>query len=228
VRTVAITGAKGGTGKTTTAVNLAAAFALDGLRVLLRDLDPQASATLALGQERSADPTAAAPVAIHLDILTAGSLTLYPGGRAMSGAPDNLPTPGDSGDVLVLDCPPALAGLTLAAIRAADLALVTLQPAPLDLPAFRDLLGLVEGMDAKPQLRAVLTRADLRHRLSRDVIEHLDNRHPGTLYPVPIPEDVRAREAPGYGLPVVLYAPGSRSAEAYRQLAREVAADLMP
>jgi len=230
VRTLTVTGAKGGTAKTTTAITLAAELAALGYRVMLRDLDPQASATLALGVEPSADPWQGEPVALPLGVLP-GAVWLYPGGRAITSGAERdarewLRMADFAADFQVVDCPPSLDALTLAALEAATVALVPLRPSPLDLPAFRDVAALVEGLENPPQLRAVLTQVHTRRLLTRDVAEYLNENAPGSLYAAQIPEDVKAAEAPGYATPVTLYAPSSRAAEAYRELAREVAADL--
>lgn len=230
MRTLTVTGAKGGTAKTTTAITLAVELARQGYRVALRDLDPQASATLALGVEPSADPWVGAPEALPLGVLP-GSVWLYPGGRAIAGiaereARERMRHADFVADLQVVDCPPSLDALTLAALEAATLALVPLRPSPLDLPAFRDVAALMEGLENPPRLRAVLTQVHTRRVLTRDVAEYLSENALGSLYATQIPEDVKAAEAPGYAAPVTLYAPRSRAAEAYRELAQEVAADL--
>lgn len=222
-----VTGAKGGTGKTTTAVALAAELAGLGYRVALRDLDTQASATLALGHDPAADPWGAAPVEA-----AGGRVRLYRGGRALMGSTEadaraHLERHAHGGaDVLVLDCPPHLDALALAALEAATVVLVPLRPSAMDLPSWRDVAALVENLDGGPRLRAVLTQVHARRLLTRDVFDYFDAHAPGALYGAQIPEDVRAAEAPGYALPVGLYAPSSRAAEAYRALALEVAHDL--
>lgn len=221
-----VTGAKGGTGKTTTAVALAAELAARGYRVALRDLDTQASATLALGLEPVPDPWGAEALEA-----AGGAVRLYPGGRAVAAtteaeARERLSAAAHGADLLVLDCPPHLDALALAALEAATLAVVPLRPSALDLPSWRDVAALVERLERRPRLRAVLTQVHPRRRLTADVLDYLDAHAPGALYATRIPEDVRATEAPGYGLPVGIYAPSSRAAEAYRALAAEVAVDL--
>ena len=225
MHTIAVTGGKGGTGKTTTAVNLAAELAALGYRVELRDLDPQGSATLALGADPAADPWTAAAVDVH-------GMALRPGGRLLGMVERGTRPVGDllknveAVDVRVLDCPPALGLLTAAALEGATLALVPLQPAPLALTALGDVAGLLEELRHPPRLRAVLVQVHPRRLLTRDVAAHLAEIAPGTLYGAQVPEDARAAEAPGHGLPLALYAPSSRAGEAYRELAAEVVADL--
>lgn len=229
MRVIAIAGAKGGTGKTTTAVNLAAALAERGERVALQDLDPQASATLALGIDATPDPWTAAPRSLELDGLPE-PLTLRPGGRLLMLAGERdagalLDNSGESWDALVYDCPPGLDRLALAAIEAADLVLVPLEATPLALASLSDVAALLPG-SRRTRLRAVLVRSNPRRILTADVRERVERTYRGALYGTQIPEDVRAAEAPGHGLPVTVYAPSSRAAAAYRELAREVLADL--
>jgi chromosome partitioning protein len=224
-KTLVVTGGKGGTGKTTTAVNLAAELVALGFSVELRDLDPQSSATLALGADPAADPWEAEPV--ELD-----GIRLRPGGRLLAriergerSALELLKNV-EPADVRILDCPPTLGLLTTAALEAATLALVPLQPSPLALTALADVAAVLEDLENPPRLRTVLVQVHSRRLLTRDVVAHLEENAPGTLYRAQIPEDARAAEAPGHGLPLRLYAPSSRAAEAYRELAAEVAADL--
>ncbi len=219
-----IAGAKGGTGKTTTAVNLAAELAVRGRRVALQDLDPQASATLALGAEPAEDPFSARSADLG------GGLLLHPAGRslALAGEPEAraLLNGKPDAELLVVDCPPFLGALTIAALGAADLVLVPLQATPLALASLTDVAAVLERLREPPELRAVLVQVNIRRRLTRDVRRRVREVFPGVLYRTQVPEDVKAAEAPGYGLPVGRYAGWSRAAKAYRQLAREVARDL--
>lgn len=235
-KVLAIAAAKGGTGKTTTAVNLAAALAVTA-RVTLADLDPQASATLALGQVPTSDPWNAAPIALQLDGFPADALELRPGGRALAlGGRDQaarhvaggwMSKPRDVATcVTVLDCPPGLTPLTLAALEAADVVLVPVEASPLALPGLLDIDAVIGSLTRKPILRVVLVRVNERRILTADVRERIRTDYGGALYRTEIPEDVRAAEAPGYGLPVTLYAPHSRAALAYIELARSVRRDL--
>ncbi|HKG92375.1 MAG TPA: ParA family protein [Gemmatimonadaceae bacterium] len=241
-RVIAVTGAKGGTGKTTTAVNLAAALAERGYRVELRDLDPQASATRALGQRPVEDPAAAPSVPLRHARLPDGLLLLRPSGHALigveqhesdGGRPDAgaaallAPHPRWRADVLVVDCPPALGNLTTTALRAAELALVPLEPTPLAFTALEDLADALTTLrPRRPRLRAVVTRFQQRRLLSAEMLAHIDGFFPTLLFDTRIPEDVHAAEAPGAALPVTLFAPSAPSSAAYRALAGEVVEDM--
>lgn len=218
VKILAVCGAKGGVGKTTTALAVGYSLARADWQVVIRDMDPQASATLALGQEPSREPWTAPPVDVE-------GVQLYRGGRALAsgGTAQHTPT---TPDLLLLDTPPALGALTLEAIRAADLVLVPLRPTPLDLPALSDVAAVVREMERPPILRAVLTQVHSRRTLTGDVAELIHRDYPGVLCRARIPEDVRAAEAPGFGRAVTLYAPSSRSARAYSALTVELIRDL--
>lgn len=223
-----VTGAKGGTGKTSVAVTLAAEFSSMGRRVVLMDLDPQASATLALGYKPVPRPLRWDPVEVEP---RAGSFTFHLGGRMLANASredvaralmDREAGPG----VLILDCPPALGGATLEALARASLVLVPVEPSPIGLPGLKDILGIMKGQASGAATRAVFTRVQGRRIITRQIRDMLAEEFPGLLYSSEIPEDVRAAEAPSYGQPVTLYAPQSRAAIAYRILAREVARDM--
>jgi chromosome partitioning protein len=129
--------------------------------------------------------------------------------------------------VLVVDCPPALGNLTTAALRAAELALVPLEPTPLAFTALEDLADALTALrPRRPRLRAVVTRFQQRRLLSGEMVAHIDGFFPTLLFATRIPEDVHAAEAPGAALPVTLFAPSAPSSAAYRALAAEVAEDM--
>jgi chromosome partitioning protein len=229
VLTVTVAGLKGGVAKTTSAVNVAAGLAASGYRVRLLDLDPQASATLSLGLAPVADPFAS--VAAFVDGVT-GALELLPGGRALAALDDAqasalVARASTGAEVLVIDTPPALSALTRAALRAATVVLAPLEPTPLAIPSLRDLQALLGALEAPPALWALLVRVQARRTLTADVEALLAAEFPGALVGS-IPEDVRAAEAPGYGLPLLAYARGSRAAEAYSDLVALLRTRLMP
>lgn len=231
-KVLTIGSAKGGTGKTTSAVNLSAELAAAGNAVVLVDLDPQASATLSLGRRPATDPWKQPPTIVQLGE-RGPSMALCRGSRALGGA--GIPDihrlisayANESGvDVVVVDTPPTLGPITVGALEAADVVLVPLEPTPLALPGLTDLKVVLEQVAGGAQLRSVLVRVQARRLLSGDIRSHITTAHPGALYRNLIPEDVRAAEAPSHGEPLLVYAPSSRAGEAYNRLAGEVAKDL--
>ncbi|MBX6365205.1 MAG: ParA family protein [Gemmatimonadetes bacterium] len=230
VRILTVAGAKGGIAKTTTSIALAAELAAQGRRVLLIDLDPQSSGTLAIGELPAADPWHAPTVSVRL--APGVELGLRRGGRplALAGSADvhdYLVRVLRDADVAVLDTPPFLGALTLAGLAAAGLVIVPVDPAPMALPGIRDIAGAVAQLGRRaPRMRAALVRVQSRRAVTADIRADLEESFPGVLYRSEIPEDVRVVEAPAYGMPITVYAPRSRAAEAYRQLAAEVAEDL--
>ena len=201
------------------------------MRVTLLDLDPQSSATLACGQEPSPDPWQEASRVLELDGIPEGALEIVPGGRALAqGTLERvhhlLEATGEGRDFVIADTPPGLSPLTLAAIAAASLVLVPVEATPLALTGLGDVAAVVSSLPRPPRLRALLVRVNERRLLTRDVREQLRAAYGRELYRVEVPEDVRAAEAPGFGLPVPCYAPRSRAAEAYAELAPAVLRDL--
>lgn len=227
--TLTVAGLKGGVAKTTSAVNVAAGLAASGYRVRLLDLDPQASATLSLGLTPVADPFASLPASVEG---VAGALELLPGGRSLAALDDAQATAlvakaATGSEVLVIDTPPALSALTRAALRAATVVLAPLEPTPLAIPSLRDLQALLGSLEAPPALWALLVRVQARRTLTADVEALLEAELPGALVGS-IPEDVRAAEAPGYGLPLMAYAKSSRAAQAYSDLVALILHRLLP
>jgi chromosome partitioning protein len=249
-RTIAVANQKGGVGKTTTTVNLGAALALAGHRVLLIDVDPQASATTGLGHGRlGAESTV-------YELLLAGrgarevirptridGLDIIPSTRDLVGAeielvslPDrehrlwsNLLTLRDEYAFLLIDCPPSLSLLTVNALRAADGVIVPLQA------EYYALEGLTALLDTISRVKEVLnpgvvvdglvlTMFDGRNSLARQVQEEVRGHFGAQVFQTVIPRNVRLSESPSHGLPVLLYDPASRGAQAYRALAQEVLA----
>jgi chromosome partitioning protein len=247
--TIACANQKGGVGKTTTVVNLASYLALAGERVLVVDLDPQGNATSAFGIDRTRDRSVYDAVIdqVDLDELTietiVAGVTLVPSSIALAGAEVELtrlelrerrlsallaPIRARF-DYLLIDCPPSLGLLTINALTAADATLIPIQCEYFALEGLGQLLATIRLVTdhLNPRLEvkgAVLTMFDSRTRLSTEVGDEV-RRHLGDrVYDTVIPRNVRLSEAPSHGLPIHLYAPGSRGADAYRDLADEIRA----
>jgi len=244
----AIANQKGGVGKTTTAVNVAACVAASGAQTLLVDLDPQCNATVAMGGERDMHPSSydclTGDVSVAEAARPAGpdNLWLVPANRDLAGAAVELPRMDGSESRLrerlgpvrerfaytLLDCPPSLGPVSVNALTAADRVIVPVQAEYLALEGlvqFLDTLSLVrQELNRALELSGVLiTMHDDRTRLSQDVERELRDHFPELVFRTVIPRSVRVAEAPSYGLPVSEHAPASRGSLAYADLAREVA-----
>jgi chromosome partitioning protein len=249
-RVIAVANQKGGVGKTTTAVNLAAAFALHGHATLLVDLDPQGSATTGVGvrpaglDETIYEVLLGGRVAAEVVHRTAVErLDVVPATRDLVGAEVELVNAAGREhrlhealagirpryDFVVVDCPPSLSLLTLNALRTADAVLVPLQCeyyALEGLTALLDTVGRVRDT-LNPTLALeglLLTMFDSRNSLARQVQEEVRTHFGDQVFRTVIPRNVRVSESPSHGMPVLVYDPTSRGAAAYRALAREIAA----
>jgi chromosome partitioning protein len=238
---------KGGVGKTTTAINLAACLALEGLRILLVDCDPQANTTSGLGFQRDdnrhsiydvlvGDSQAVQvilPTEIELLWLLPGSKNLIGANIELANADDRalrlrqalLPIQ-DRFDLVILDCPPALDLLTLNALAAANTLIVPMQAEYFALEGISELISTLERVRAafNPDVTiegVLLTMYDDRTNLAQQVTQTLREYFRERLYVTVIPRNVRLAEAPSHGKPVALYDPRSRGAEAYFELAGE-------
>ena len=248
-QTIACANQKGGVGKTTTVVNLASYLALAGDRVLVIDLDPQGNATSALGFDRGRDRSIYDAVIddVQLDALTVPTvvdgLALVPSSIALAGAEVEL-TPLEQRerrlaglidplrptfDYIFIDCPPSLGLLTINALTAADSTLIPIQCEYFALEGLGQLLATIRLITdhLNPRLEvkgAVLTMYDSRTRLSAEVRDEVRRYLGSRVFETIIPRTVRLSEAPSHGLPIHLYAPGSRGADAYLDLATEIRA----
>lgn len=250
VRITACTNQKGGVGKTTTVINLAAYLALSGTRTLVIDLDPQGNATSGLGVDRRSvvrssydalvDRVRISDLVVRTRI---DDLDLVPSSTALAGAEvelvgasvrerrlaASLADPDLDYERILIDCPPSLGLLTLNALTAADGVLIPIQTEYYALEGLSQLVNTIrrvrEGLNPHLEIEGVLlTMYDARTNLSAQVASEVRRHMNGTVYETVVPRSVRLSEAPSHGLPIALYDPASRGANAYRELAGEVAA----
>lgn len=248
-RVTACTNQKGGVGKTTTVINLAAYLALAGTRTLVIDLDPQGNATSGLGIDRRRVERSVYDALVdrqpidQIAVRTAvEGLDVIPSAPALSGAEVELVgTPARERrlaaslgelngryDRVLIDCPPSLGLLTVNALTAADGVLIPIQTEYYALEGMSQLVNTIrrvrESLNPRLEIEGVvLTMFDGRTRLSEQVAGEVRRHMNGSVYRTVVPRSVRLAEAPSHGIPIALYDPDSRGAEAYRQLAGEVA-----
>ena len=249
-RILACSNQKGGVGKTTTVVNLATSLARAGASVLVIDLDPQGNATSGFGVERAGIRESTYDVLLgtsslaeaHVATLVPG-LRLLPSAISLAGAEVELASAigrerrldralsraRDDFDWIFIDCPPSLGLLTINALTAADAVLVPIQCEYYALEGLTQLLATInlvrDHLNADLAIAGVLlTMYDARTNLSAEVAAEVRRHLHGAVFDTIVPRSVRLSEAPSHGLPIALYRPDSRGAEAYEALAVELRA----
>jgi chromosome partitioning protein len=247
-RTIPVINNKGGVGKTTTSVNLAAGLALQDRRVLLIDLDSQGSASLALGVERgNLTPSSASVLFEEVGIreairptqmdnlhLVTGSLDLADADMVLSDMPGRerrleavLGELDDDYDVIIIDCAPSTSLLSVNALVAADAFIIPLSPSYLALEGIISLGEVVKNVrlgigEVAPVLGIVLTMVDYSNERTAEIVEQVRQHYGGKVFHTEIKPDPKLEDAPGFGQSIFEFAPQSPGADDYRRLTAEV------
>jgi chromosome partitioning protein len=247
---IAFANQKGGVGKTTTAINVAACLAELGKKVLVIDLDPQANATSGLGVERVMGHSIYDALLGDVSILdtikptSTPNLDIIPSELDLAGAEVDIArrenylhcmketlkpvTDAANYDYMLLDCPPSLGILFMNALTAADAVIVPLQCEYYALEGLSVITGIIQQLaenGTNPKLRVegiVMTMYDSRTNLSRQVVREVNKHFGGVVYETLIPRSVRISEAPSHGIPVIEYDPDSFNSLMFRRLAKEI------
>ncbi len=249
-KTIAIANQKGGVGKTTTAINLAASLALNNKKVLLIDADPQANATSGLGVEPKMmtstiyeclvddypmDSAAVNTCVDNLDIigsridLVGAELELINKPNRDNTLRNAIAPVKDKYDFVLIDCSPSLGVITVNALTAADSVIIPVQAEYFALEGISKLLNTIRIIKSKLNTALsiegfLLTMYDARLRLANQIYEELKSHFGDMVFNTVIPRNIRLSEAPSHGLPAILYDPNSRGATSHMQLAKELIA----
>ena len=247
-RVIAIANQKGGVGKTTTSINLAACLAEKGKKVLSIDLDPQGNMTSGLGVDKNEVSNTVYELmldecsineSIHETVVE--NLKIIPSNVDLAGAEIELLGINDKEyilktavdyikddyDFIIIDCPPSLNMLTVNAMTTADTILVPIQCEYYALEGLSQLIHTInlvqERLNPKLQIEGIVfTMYDVRTNLSNQVVETVKENLDSTIYKTMIPRNIRLAEAPSYGIPINMYDTKSAGAESYRNLAKEI------